>query len=303
MKMKTAIRLISLAVTLVVIVVAVMPIVDMIGESNDSSVGSEAVFVLDYMDEDTLRSNIDAAIDGKEGCAVEYGDRSIPVNTGNIDSVSRTVKDSGAEKAIVRDSGGNVVIMGAISYGTSTVTGVGMDICFPGMVGDALEVGLEIHIKSADEKVSFVSDTPDGMRAGSAAIMPYVFLYLLEAYGCSTTVVVQVGYEKLISVDINVENGVLAEGSYRVDRVDGRTIMTAYSSYDIGNISGTVGDVSVGFNGGTMSLECEGDISDALKGSLDGGRLTVTMPDSSYTMSERMSESFISAVDIMEGSA
>lgn len=310
MKAGTAARLVNLAVAVAVALVLLVPAAQSLLENDMQlpEMGTQAVYDLDLMDGETLERNLGDAISGKTGCTVEYGDEMETVTEDGTKALAERITASGADTAIVRDSEGNIVVQETIQYRNGLVMGVGTGIQFPGLASTVTQMDMRAHFVSADGKVDMVTNgygNPNPGEISVICVIPLIVYNVAAGYGCSMGEVISVGYEGMATIDIDMgQKSVLSEGSsYSVSVVDGRTILSVTESPTTWVGTATMGGVEASCHSGIMTMSCEGELADALTAGMENGCLRISLNGDDYTMDERMTASFISAIATMEATA
>ncbi len=310
MKAGTAARLVNLAVAVAIALVLLVPAAQSLLENDMQlpEMGTQAIYDLDLMDGDTLERNLDTAISGRTGCTVEYGDVKETIAEDGTKALAERIVASGADTATVRDSEGNIVVQQTIQYRNDLVVGVGTGVQFPGLASTVTQMDMRAHFVSADGKVDMVTNgygNPNPGEISVICVIPLIVYNVAAGYGCSMGEVISIGYEGMATIDIDMgQKNVLSEGSsYSVSVVDGRTILSVTECPTIWSGTATIGDVEASCQSKTMTMSCEGKLSDKLTAGTEDGCLTISLNGDGYTMDERMTSSFISAIAAMEATA
>lgn len=307
MKAGTAARLVYAIAVVAVIVVAAAPSLSMLANigAEQPSVGTESVYVLEYMDEETLCDNIRDAVSGTEGCSISYGGNSTSVDPSDCSAAAAAAKSSGEPVAKVVGPDGNVLRQESIAYRNPVIAGAksGIDLS----PGSNMSVDLMAVLSSDDGKVRIVCDSGESSATDGIDmeyIVPLAVYNIAAAYGCDMGVRVSVDYTGLGRADISVMSESLSYAS-EVSCESGSTAIEVRGCMASEYGAGKVGSADMVFlnDGGesVMRLSCEGRLSEVLEASLEDGCLTVSLNGASYTMGSEMSAGFIAAVEALEG--
>lgn len=310
MKAGTAARIVYAVAIVAVLLVAAMPAIAMMSDLKGSALkeGTHAVYDLTKMDEETLAENIYDAIDYDYGCTIEYGDAKEDIDPLDVDALAARILASGETSATVKDSSGNVVIQESIAYRNAVMFGSRSGIIVPESYTKAVDTSVSSRFHSDDGFIDFTPAAEQTRHDGEISVEYAISIALynmLGAYGCNYGLHIEAGYGSLAELTAQLDLDVVSF-DYTLTTVDGTTVLTvtdcSVSEYGIGSIGNVVLELS-DIDGCSMTMSCEGKLSDALQSSLKDGKLTVELNGDSHEMTAEESELFIKIVRALEGSA
>ena len=310
MKAGTAARLLNLAVAIAIALIVLVPAAQSILENDMQlpEMGTQAVYDLGLMDEDSLENNLERAVSGRTGCTVEYGSEKADITGSDLTTLSKTIIDSGAESAVVRGPDGKILVQDRIDYRNDLIVGLATGVQMPGMAGSVTRMDLSTRLISEDGKVDmfvrgYGNGNPD--EIGAVCVIPLIVYNIAAGYGCNMGQVVSLDYEGMatIDIDIGIKNSLKDGCTYSVSKVDGIDIITVSDCPYYWSGTARIGDVEITClytDMCAMTMSCTGSIADTLERALVDGCLTITLGDGEYRMDETLSSSFISTIKTME---
>lgn len=316
MKLGTAARIVKLAVTIAVFVIVTVPVIlaviPMVTSGNSPiSLGMDAEYDLEYMDESVLKENLDNLKD-KNDLIAYFGEDDWPMSKYSTAEIAHEAKKIGAETLIVKHSDGSPAQVESIAYGTILMTGVATGVKTEGLLSSISSIDFRYSTVSKDGKVTVPWNTEREMDNGNLTIgvtVPYVVLMASMACDSQVRVDVKVSYAGLMSVDVNLNAAFDydAKGEYTHDEEINTITLT--------NLDGI--SVPVGYEGAIgmcdmIYTDLEGDeaiviqsdsgkVSEVLRETFEAdGFLTLSMGGEIYRMSGDMSEAFLTAIEYIE---
>ena len=310
MKAGTAARLLNLAVAIAIALIVLVPAAQSLLENDMQlpEMGTQAVYDLELMDSWSLEDNLERAVSGRTGCTVEYGSEMTEVTETGISALCQKIIESGADKATVRDPDGRIIVQDHITYRNDLIVGFGTGVQMPGLAGTVTKMELRTHLISPDGKVDILTNgygNPNPGEISAICVIPLVVYNIAAAHGCYMGQVVSLEYESMATIDIDMGNKdpISNVCTYSVFKDGGTTSLFVTDCPVTWTGTAKIGDVTVSCTYSevnVMTMSCEGSISETLEKALEDGCLTIDLDGDGYTMDERMSSSFISAIKAME---
>ena len=308
MKLGTAARIAKISVGIALFIVLSLPVVLAIlpaiqnGES-PITMGTDAEFDLDLMDEDRLASNLKQVDGNKSDLYAIVGDTEMAFSDYSLNQIAKKAYESGVDVVTVMDrSTGEIATTKFIDYGNLLLQGVHTGIKTKGLLSSVAEIKLEYsnYFDGGNGSIPWDSEFNDG---DMKIIMPNVAF--AASLACGSAWVgsdLSVGYAKmfLIKMDLDSEEldyevsakyYVLEEGGYSI-------ILEGYPAEGEG--IGTIGDCKYGVGLNHITITSHGKISDSLKDSLEDGGIELRIGSMSYMMPDNMAKGFISAIEYIE---
>lgn len=313
MKLGTAARIVKLAVTIAVFVIVTVPVllavIPMVTSGNSPiSLGMDAEYDLDYMDENVLKENLDKLKD-KNDLYASFEGVHMPMSEYSTAEIVHEAKESGAETLYVLHNDGSPAQVESIAYGTVLMTGVATGVKTEGLLSSISSIDFQYSTVSKDGKVSIPWSTEREMDNGNLTIavtVPYVALMASMACDSEVRVDVKISYAGLISADVNLNAAFDydAVGAYVHDEEADYIILTAVDGISVpGSLEGSIGMCDMIYAEGDKIIirSDSGKVSDVLRETFEeDGFITLSMGDEAYPMPEDMSEAFITAIEYIE---
>jgi len=313
MKLGTAARIVKLAVTIAVFVIVTVPVIlaviPMVTSGNSPiSLGMDAEYELDYMDESILKENLDQLKD-KSDLYASFEGVHMAMSEYSTAEIAHEAKESGAETLTVTHSDGSPAQVESIAYGTALLTGVATGVKTEGMLSSISSIDFKYSTVSRDGKVSVPWDTQREMDNGNLVIgvtVPYVVLMASMACDSEVRVDVKVSYAGLMSVDVNLNAAFdyNAVGTYvHEEGLDKIVLMNVDGISVPVSLEGSIGMCDMIYeDGNTIVIQSDkGKVSEVLKETFEeDGFIHLSIGDDVYNMSGDMSKAFITAIEYIE---
>lgn len=313
MKLGTAARIVKLAVTIAVFVIVTVPVIlaviPMVTSGNSPiSLGMDAEYDLDYMDESVLKENLDKFKD-KDDLYASFEGMHMAMSEYSTAEIAHEAMESGAEFLIVTHGDGSPAQVESIAYGTTLMTGVATGVKTEGLLSSISSIDFEYSTVSKDGKVTVPWNTEREMDNGNLTIavtVPYVVLMASMACDSEIRVDVKVSYAGLMSVDVNLNAAFDYDAVGMYEHEEGIHTITLVNLDGISvpvTLGGSVGMCDMDYvDGDKIVIQSdEGKVSEVLKETFEmDGFLTLSMGDEVYRMPGNMSEAFITAIEYIE---
>ena len=313
MKLGTAARIVKLVVTIAVFVIVTVPVllavIPMVTSGNSPiSLGMDAEYDLDYMDESVLKENLDNIKD-KNGLYATFEGVHMAFSEYTTAEIAHEAKASGAETLTVRHGDGSPAQVESIAYGTTLMTGVATGVKTEGMLSSISSIDFKYSTVSKDGEVSVPWNTMREMDDGNLTIavtVPYVTLMASMACDSEIRVDVKISYAGLMSVDVNLNAAFdyNAAGMYVHEEGLDSIILVNLDGISVpASLEGTIGMCDMTYEGGDkIVIESDsGKVSEVLRQTFEeDGFITLSMGDEVYRMPADMSEAFITAIEYIE---
>jgi len=313
MKLGTAARIVKLAVTIAVFVIVTVPVIlaviPMVTSGNSPiSLGMDAEYDLDYMDESVLKENLDNLKD-KDELYASFGGVHMAMSEYSTAEIAHEAMESGAETLSVTYGDGSPAQVESIAYGTPLMTGVATGVKTEGLLSSISSIDFQYSTVSRDGKVSIPWNTEREMDNGNLTIavtVPYVVLMASMACDSEVRVDVKVSYAGLMSVDVNLNAAFDydAEGTYVHEEGLDTIILRNVDGISVpGSLEGSIGMCDMIYEeGDKIVIQSDmGKVSEVLRETYEeDGFITLSMGDEVYHMPGDMSEAFITAIEYIE---
>lgn len=315
MKMGTIARIANLCVLIVVAILLAGPAFGLVkdlgngGVSGAVEMGIEAVYELDTMDASYLEMNFEYALDASKGNpTVEYDGNSIELTRKNVKETAITVKNSGADIAIVKNPSGDIVIQNYIMYGNPLVQGVIVGVKAGGLTdGLSAESTLEYVGKDVSIPVAGKTTSKDG-RLNIGLEIPVICDALVNAVSGDVILSLDMGYMSSVTILADVKY-ISYESTYTVTGINHGFVVTVTGSDNYEDMTMQLGaDVTVVIadtaDGYTMTFTSQyGSVKDGISRYIkdDGLKLKNETGTMTYEMDRTSAEKMLELIAILEG--
>ncbi len=310
MKAGTVARIVYAVAIVAVLLVAAMPAIAMMSDVKGSALkeGTYSVYDLTKMDEETLADNIYDAIDYDYGYSIEYGNAKEDIDPYEVYDLAARILASGEKSATVKDPSGETAIQESIGYRNAVMFGSKTGIIVPESYTKAVDTTISPRFHSEDGLIDFIPVSEQARHDGEISVEYAISIALyniLGAYGCNFGLHIEAGYGSLAELTAQFDIDTV-RFDHTLTTEDGTTVLTvkdcSVSEYGIGSIGSVVLELTYA-DECSMTMSCEGKLSEALQSSLKDGKLTVELNGDSHEMTAEASELFIKIVRALEGSA
>lgn len=275
--------------------------------TNSVEMGIEADYDLETMDEMYLANNFYTVLSKDNGpLTVSYNGTSAELNKNNYESLAKTVMQSGAKTATVKDAQGKTVVQQAIVYGDDLMMGY--------LVG--VKVGSLTDGLNADPGINFVGDgyvipvKGDSSNKNGRLIInleiPKICITLANATSGKLVMSLDMGYMSTVTVLADMDM-IRYESEHKVVKVNNGFRVEVTSTSSFGNYTVDLGadvDVSViTYSGGysmTFTTNPQWDVSRGIEHNIQDYGLNMKCGYDSYTLSPEAARGLLNLVTALE---